>query len=340
MRRVLGILIVILAACASAPVDEVAGSATRPLALTRPVDTPNVDTSRSSVDLDRIIFDTFGRGPRFSLETGRSDVIQSLRDAIQPIDAPRYQAGTAQTWLQEDDVVVGYVDPTGAAWAFAVRMLNQHEIVNDELGGQKVLISYCPLCGSGVVYDREVDGRELSFSNTSALFENDMVMVDRETGSYWWQVAGTGIVGPLTGQTLTPLAAQTTTWESWTAQHPQTALMERISGRSYDHDSFRNYQDQLDDKRTPFPVSDEVLDDPRLTPGTRVVALTVDGKALAWPTAPARTVETDVDGVDITIVLDGTGGSAFGADGAALPVRTAFWFAIRSSFPDVILGPE
>lgn len=342
MRPALVAVLLFLTACASAPEvgsESVAGSATRPLTLTRPSDTPEVDRSKASVDLGEIIFDTFGRGPRFTLETGRNDVIENLLDAIVPIDGPSYQPASAQTWLQDDDLVIGYLDPTGFAWAYPVRMLNKHEIVNDELGGQKVLISYCPLCGSGVVYDRIVSGRELSFSNTSALYENDMVMVDRETGTYWWQVAGSAIVGEQTGAELTPLPARTTTWARWTEEFPETAVMERLPRRGYG-EAFANYPEQLDMKRTPFPVSSSVLDDPRLTPGTKVVAVTVDGQTVAWPVAPARTVSTTIGDENVRAELDGTGGVVFSASGEALPTRTAFWFSVLSSFPDVRVATE
>jgi hypothetical protein len=56
-----------------------------------------------------------------------------------------------------------------------------------------------------VVYDRVVDGEVLTFGNTSALYQNDLVMLDRQTGSYWFQVGGEAGVGPMTGARLTPL---------------------------------------------------------------------------------------------------------------------------------------
>lgn len=69
-------------------------------------------------------------------------------------------------------------------------MLNLHEIVNDVIDGRPVLISYCPLCASGAVYDRELAGEVLLFGNTSALYQSDLVMYDHQSGSYWFQVLG------------------------------------------------------------------------------------------------------------------------------------------------------
>ncbi len=89
---------------------------------------------------------------------------------------------------------------------------------------------YCPLCRSGIVYDRRLGGEVLSFGNTSALYESDLVMVDRGTGSYWWQVAGTAIVGPLTGAALEPLPSTVSTWEDWIELYPDTLLLSRDTG--------------------------------------------------------------------------------------------------------------
>ena len=91
--------------------------------------------------------------------------------------------------------MIGFVSKT-ETFAYPVKILNLHEIVNDAIDGAPVLVSYCPLCASGVVYSRKLDGQVLIFGNTSALFEPDLVMYDHQTGSYWFQVIGEAIVGP------------------------------------------------------------------------------------------------------------------------------------------------
>ncbi len=322
----------------SAAEDQAQTGATRPLPITPAVDTPMLKRENANVDLSEIVFDTFDGGG-VALSEADNDTIRRLFDAIAPIDAPRYQdANTASGWLEPDDLVVGFVDPAGGAWAYAVKVLNSREIVNDELGGLPVVVTYCPLCGSGVVFGRELDGRTLSFSNTSALYENDMVMVDRETGSYWWQVAGESLVGPLGGATLETLPSQTTTWTSWLGQHPATQVMVRPDGRDYSRDSFSSYGDVLDSGRTPFPVSEGVLDDDRLPASARVVAVTINGESRAWVVAPARTVEAVLGGETITIETDGTGARVVDTDGELVPLRSAYWFAVLTTDPDIELG--
>ncbi len=241
-----------------------------------------VDLSRHSVPLADVHFDTFDGGSVPLSEIG-GDLILSLVDAIPPIDEPRYEDASGGDWLEGDDLVIGYVGANGDAWAFPVKILNFHEIVNDELDGTPVLISYCPLCRSAIAYDRRLDGRELTFGNSSALYESDLVMFDRETSSYWWQVAGEAIVGTLTGARLTTLPSTTVTWAQWLQDHPDTMVLSRETGfaRSYERDVFAGYRDQVNDERFAFPVSADALDG-RLAPGDEVLGLTVGGDSRAY----------------------------------------------------------
>ena len=163
---------------------------------------PLADTSLHSVPLSDILFDTFGGSPRFlPLDRAKESRILDLRDAIVPILHPVYGAVDALSWLRDDNLVMGYVSEDDA-YAYPINVLNMHEIVNDVINGVPVLITYCPLCFSGVVYHRELDGTLLTFGNTSALYQSDLVMYDHQTGSYWFQVGGEAVVGELTGSHL------------------------------------------------------------------------------------------------------------------------------------------
>lgn len=277
---------------------------------------PTVDVRRHSVPLDRIVFDTFRPIDRaVPLTEASPGLIASLLDAIPPIHRPVYEPAAEAAWLSEQDLVIGYA-AGGSAWAYPLRILNFHELVNDELAGEPILVSYCPLCYSGVVYSRRLGGRVLRFGNTSALYESDLVMVDYQTGSYWWQVAGEAIVGPLTGARLQPLPSLTTTWGQWRDLHPQTLVLSRRTGynRDYDRDPFRGYQDFVDQGAFLFPVSEAGMD-PRLSPGARVLVLEVGGEVRAYPLealAPG-VVEDRVGGEEVVVFLveEGPSGAAF-----------------------------
>lgn len=315
------------------------GAPDRPIELGDPNAIQPLDPASLIVDAESIVFDTFDGGS-VTLAEADQETIDRLLDAIAPIDAPEYEPGAEADWLASEDVVIGYVDEADNAWAFPVRMLNFHEIVNDQFAGVPVLVSYCPLCGSGVVFDRRLDGQTISFSNTSALHENDMVMVDRETGSYWWQVPGRAVGGEFAGQELEVLPAQTIGWADWLEAHPDTQLLSQLPGRNYARDPFVGYADRVDAGQTPFPVSDEALADGRLSAGTSVVVATIDGETRAWPVSPERQVEDRVGDTDVTVTLDGeVGGTVVRTDdGTPVGTRTSLWFAVVASFPEVTVG--
>ncbi len=342
-----GAFLLALTACAddatspATPTDSAAPATIddAPSRPSRPTGVPDVDLTRHDVPLEDVVFDTFDGG--FTSLADSTEALRSrLRDAIPPLDRPRYEPGVETDWLADDDLIVGYVSDD-LAYAYPVRILNSHEIVNDELGGLPVLITYCPLCRSGVVYDRRLGERELTFSNTSALHDSDLVMVDRETGSYWWQVAGRSIVGELTGADLVALPSELATWADWLGRHPDTLTLSRDTGfsRRYERDNFSRYDEAVAAGDFAFPVGEGAQDD-RLGAADIVVAATVDGTTVAYPTD--RLDEPFVDeigGVEITVTPHDFGASITRADGVPVGTRTAFWFSVASAFPDVEIRP-
>jgi len=247
--------------------DELAVPGQQPLVL-----------ANRTVELGAIVFDTFNGGS-VPLDRATPSMISRLSDAIPPLDSPRYEGVDGGDWLTPDDLVLGYVAADGSAYAYPHKILNFHEIVNDDLAGDPIVITYCPLCRSSVVYDRRLDGQTLTFGNTSALYLSDMVMFDRETYSYWWQVPGSAIVGTLAGQRLTPLASETMEWRTWRALHPDTQVLSRETGfeRNYDRDPFTGLGASLDQGARPFQ-SAPVQTDARLAPSDLVLGLEVDGR--------------------------------------------------------------
>ncbi len=332
LAAVLGLL---AAACGSSPAE-----------LSEPGRKAGVNIAVADVPLSEVVFDTFDGGS-ITLEEASESRIESLLDAIPPIDEPRYEPGATSTDMAADDLVVGFVGRDGSAWAYPHRILNLHEIVNDDIAGVPVLVTYCPLCRSGVVFDRRIDDLRhdgvLTFGNTSALYENDLVLVDRQTNSYWWQLAGRSIVGDLSGAELPVLPSVTTSWEQWLVDHPQTQVLahDQGFGRDYQRDSFTNYADRVDAKNVPFPIGPGAFDDERLSPSTRVIGFeaTVDGTSVPHAVAVLinEPIEIVVDADPVLVVrLDGNGGGevlerTIGDDGAvsevAYPSRSAFWFA-------------
>jgi hypothetical protein len=161
---------------------------------------PQTDFGRHSVPLEEI---TSGGPPK---------------DGIPSIDDPSF-VPVAQADLPPQEPVMGLVIG-GDARAYPLRILMWHEIVNDVVEGVPVAVTYCPLCNTGLVFDRRVDGRKLEFGTTGKLRHSDLVMYDRGTESWWQQFLGEAIVGELTGTRLKVLPSQTLSWADFKRIHP------------------------------------------------------------------------------------------------------------------------
>jgi len=286
---------------------------------------PDVDLTAYIVPLDGVTFDTFQPGNRqLPLPEVSPQQILALRDAIPPLHFPRYETVAEATWMRDGDPVVGYSD-ADEAWAYPTRILDLHEIVNDRLGGRPVLISFYPLCFSAVVFDRRLGGRELVFGNTSALYQSDMVMLDYQTGSYWWQVAGQAIVGTLSGQSMEPLPSITTTWQEWRTAHPHTLVLSRDTGLGSDYQgsSFDGYAAFLDSDRFAFPVDPELVDT-RLRASTKVVGYG-DRVTAFVPAATERgAINASVAGRPIVVLTEPRGPSGAVFDRTDGPASMTF----------------
>ena len=281
------------------------------------------------------------RSSLISQENPDIPIIQDVpRDAIPPLDFPKYESADEATWLLDDDVVLG-AEFNGDARVYPLKILNWHEIVNETIGGKHLVVTYCPLCRSGIVFSRELEGRLLTFGNTGALYESDMVMYDRETGSYWYQVGGRAIKGELFGKKLTVLPSFLITWKDWRSLHPNTKVLSLDTGfvRNYDSDPYRGY-DALHSPPA-FPVS---ISDDRLAPKEKVIGLIIDGVAKAYPVRLAKgtTLRDEFQGRRIEVVGDEEGLSAqvfFVEDGNRVPAPTVatFWFSWAAANPGTLI---
>src|ERR687891_1148819 len=158
------------------------------------------------------------RGDVGGLPPGRATVDTDLivpggppPDGIPPIDEPKFLS-PAQVQLVAQEPVLS-VELGGQAMAYPVRILMWHEIVNDRIGGEPVTVTYCPLCNTEVAFRRPmIDGELLDFGTSGRLFRSNLVMYDRQTGTYWSQATLEAIVGPLVGRRLEFIPAQIVSW--------------------------------------------------------------------------------------------------------------------------------
>ena len=142
------------------------------------------------------------------------------RDVIPAIDAPQlYDAIAAGREYRDAEQVIG-VSLNGEHRAYSTAFLEKHEVVNDVIGGKKVVVSWAPLSGSAAAYRRELDGRELTFGVTGQLAMNTPVWYDHQTDSLWSQVTGEAIQGALSGNHLPFVPVQVTRWSELAGPPP------------------------------------------------------------------------------------------------------------------------
>lgn len=201
--------------------------------------------------------------------------------------------------LDEADLVIGVV--TGAlARAYPLKVLDWHEVVNDsveprsaapegEWAGGPLLVTYCPLCRSGLVAERTVDGCETRFGVSGLLYRENLVLYDEATGSLWSQLLAEAVRGPKTGSPLAVLPSSLTTWGRWLKAHPATEVLlppplsDTVVGAvriDYGFDlvgQTREAEDYLDER-----LGDD-YDDSRLPARELVLGVATDGAATAYP---------------------------------------------------------
>jgi hypothetical protein len=219
---------------------------------------PAVDRDQFALPIDEVLFNTFKRRQGMkSMAQLSDDAITALRDKIKPIYRPRYLPADAKHFVRDDDLVIGYVDGE-QAWAFPTRILSAHEIINETLAQRPVLISWCPVTHSAGVYDRRLGDRILTFGNTSAVIDSNLVMYDHQTGSYWWQVAGRSVGGELISQPLKMLPSTATTWSAWREAHPNTQVLipEADSTRAYHRTDWVKTVQQINLGKFRYPVTE------------------------------------------------------------------------------------
>lgn len=252
------------------------------------------------------------------------------RDGIPAIDEPLFTSAADAGWLHDDSRVMGVLY-NGIAKAYPIAILDWHEIVNDQFAGQPVAVTYCPLCGTGVVYVAEVAGEALNFGVSGLLYNSDVLLYDRQTESLWSQLQNRAISGAYKGQTLQQLPAQYTRWQDWLKQHPQTLILSRDTGfrRDYTRSPYGDYDQSA---ALYFPVD---FLSRAYHPKERVLGVELNGQFKAYPFAElakhgvSGEISDQLAGQSLTITYDAAArsGRIWLKDGKELAVTNSFWFA-------------
>ncbi len=223
------------------------------------------------------------------------------RDGIPPLDEPVFTTfSDADDWLDGKEPVIA-LEIDGDARAYPLQILTWHEIVNDQVGGVPVSVTFCPLCNSAITFDRRLDGVVHDFGTSGNLRKSDLIMWDRQTETWWQQLTGEGIVGELTGKRLTFLPSAVISWEDFKATYPDGQVLSRETGfnRRYGENPYVGY-DRADSP--PFLFRGDL--DGRLLPKERVAAVNIGEVDAAFPfttLSEERVVNYTVAGQDLVV---------------------------------------
>jgi hypothetical protein len=245
------------------------------------------DWARRIIDTDELLIGIFAPDPR---------------DIIRPIDEPIFEDVAAigdQLQPQEPGAVL---EVEGEARFYPLRIMTQHEIVNDEIAGIPVAVTYCPLCNTAAIFDRRVEGTVLRFGVSGLLRNSDLVMWDSATHSLWQQITGEGIVGRFAGTQLEFLPSALVRWEDFRSEHPDgqvLSLEQGLPGYNYGRNPYEGYSS----RPVPFGFFQDDPD-PRFPALERVVGIRVAESTKAYPfsvIAAERVVNDVVDGVPVVV---------------------------------------
>lgn len=251
------------------------------------------------------------------------------KDGIPSIDNPVFLSANEAEYLEDENPGIG-LTVHGESRFYPYRILVWHEIVNDTVGGVPVLVTYCPLCATGIVFERRVDGEVQEFGVSGMLWQSNLLMYNRarneEAESLWSQVLGEAVVGQNTGEKLAIIPSDIVRWGEWREIHPDTKVLSRSTGavRNYSADPYGDY---YTNESVSFGAT---FSDTRLHPKALVHGIEIDGNFKAYEDQAVQRAGTFTDsfaGRGVVVSATASGGVRFTVDGEALPSIPGFWFS-------------
>jgi len=257
------------------------------------------------------------------------------KDGIPALTNPVFVDAGDATFLSDQDRVLG-ISHNGVERAYPIGILNYHEIVNDVLDGEAVVISYCPLCGSGMAFSSTLRDMRFEFGVSGLLYNSDVLMYDRKTMSLWSQLKSQAISGPMKGERLEALSVSHTSWKDWKARYPDTEVLSTKTGyhRNYRVDPYPNYGRSGE---IYFPVnhSSKLYKRKMIAMG-----LEIDGEFKVYPfdeleKSPHRFVD-NFQGQVFEVLFDVENETAriLDENEVEIPTTLAFWFAWYAFHPE------
>ncbi|NCO62379.1 MAG: DUF3179 domain-containing protein [Flavobacteriales bacterium] len=193
------------------------------------------------------------------------------KDGIPALVNPNFVNIQSINYLNDTDFVLGFKQGEDVR-AYPHAILDWHEIVNDNIGSVSVAVTYCPLTGTGIGWNRILKGKETTFGVSGLLYNTNLIPYDRETNSNWSQILNESVNGTLLGEKADLIQLFETDWKTWKALYPNSKVLSNNTGfsRTYGISPYGDYN--TNNNRFLFPVPK----DPRMPSKERVLAI-VDG---------------------------------------------------------------
>jgi len=255
------------------------------------------------------------------------------KDGIPAIDNPAFVSASKASFLEESDPGLG-LTVNGESRFYPYRILVWHEIVNDTIAGEPVLVTYCPLCATGIVFERRVEGKAQEFGVSGRLWQSNLLMYNRAgqeaNESLWSQVLGEAVLGVNTGTKLPIVRSDIVRFGDWKSAHPSTTVLSENTGaaRDYGRDPYGSYY-------TSESVSfGATFNDTRLHPKALVHGIEIDGRYKAYhDDVLVGTITDTFADKEIAVTKTSAGEIMFTANGEDISSIPGFWFSWLAVHP-------
>ena len=260
------------------------------------------------------------------------------RDGIPAIDKPEFFSIEEAGYLVDNDQVMS-VSRQGVTRAYPIRILNYHEIVNDTIDDLHFAVTYCPLCGTGMVFNREIEGEVTTFGVSGLLYQSDVLLYDRATESLWSQLHMKSVAGPRLDKSLEWIASEFMTWKHWKELYPNGSVLSTKTGhrRNYRRTPYEGYETS-DSVYFPVPHYRKELGIKH-----RIMGIHLDGQATAYDLEffeSGRIYKDKLGEREVFVSYDKETERAEVLDvetGEKIPHLYAYWFAWQAFYPETRL---
>ena len=262
------------------------------------------------------------------------------KDGIPALTEPDFIPADEAEYLAESDLVLGFVHGEEAR-AYPHRILDWHEIINDRVSEVNISVTYCPLTGTGIGWNREINGSVTTFGVSGLLYNSNLIPYDRLTDSNWSQILLECVNGSLLGNSIETFQLVETTWLTWKEMYPSTKVVSSETGysRDYGRYPYGNYRTQHD--FLIFPVSNS---DDRIPNKERVHGILLPGSTRVYPMSvfgdSVTIIQEKINGLNIVVAGNASDNFAVSFISDPMDEIPVSFIPIQDQYPVIMIDQE